>query len=78
MRITDEFWPDKASCITTVEVGPGMYVDVKTIFEDKEISYSYIMDNEDGTKIYDQYGLTHDVEVNDCTVCEYVERVLSK
>ena len=48
MKIIDK-WNDQSATFCTIELEPGVYVDIKVI---KETGLIYIMQNEDGTLAY--------------------------
>jgi hypothetical protein len=71
MEIVDN-WIDQGEKYWTVEISKGKYVDVKQPNE----NFIYIMQNQDGTEIYDKYGKTYDEMTMKITeeVLELIER----
>lgn len=71
MKIVDN-WIDQEEKYWTVEINKGKYVDVKQPNE----NFIYIMQNQDGTEIYDKYGKTYDEMTTKITeeVLELIER----
>ena len=67
MKIVDLFWMNEKSCICTVDVtdlfcsAEELFVDVKCYLNVYEIWSLYVMENEDGTQIYNNNGATYDM-----------------
>jgi hypothetical protein len=80
MKIVDFFWADEKSCIYTVDVtdllcsAEELFVDVKCYLNVYEIWSLYVMENEDGTQIYNNNnGATYDMsKANQERVLEFV------
>ena len=53
MLIIDEFNIDTKSAITTVELEKDRYVDVKWYLDDLGSWTGYVLQNEDGSLVYD-------------------------
>ena len=81
MNIVDSFWIDSRSFVCTVEIADRLYVDVKAAFDEDDTNpLIYVMDNDDGTQLYDGKGNTYSMsKANQELVLKFVEgEVLNK
>lgn len=79
MKIVDSFWIDTKSAVCTVDVtddffsADDLFVDVKIVFEGNG-TLVYVMDNHDGTQLYDKKDNTYNMsKANQDLVCRFVE-----
>lgn len=75
MRITD-IWPNAGDDYYEVEIAKDRYVCVKKANgDDGRTSFVYVMDNEDGTMVYDRGSNTYEDKVNEKAVVQFVRKV---
>ena len=73
MLIIDEFNIDTKSAITTVELEKDRYVDVKWYLDDLGSWTGYVLQNEDGSLVYDCKDNTYaDYPVNEKEIMDFL------